>query len=380
MALLVLLQARKERLVFNIVLCAFLIRVLFMLVDYYHIFSLPGSGGDSEDFNQYALDNQRKNEYYYVTNYELFLTYLYALTDCSRLFAQYLNVLLGTLSLVFLNKSLKLMKIDVRTRCKCILLFAFLPNMIIFSSILLREAWIEFFIILSVYHFIKWFLYKKRYSLLFCFLCVLSATWMHNGCIALLIGYMICVVFYDRNNNRIKFSRRSIFTLTLMVLLMLFLFLNAETLFAKFGNLDEKTTSEIIEGSMENTIEAGSAYLTWLSYSNPLHLILFVPLKMFYFLFSPIPLDWRTAMDVFAFLMDSTFYVLVFYEISKYKVEDKKMYYLRFFLLLSFLVVTLMFSLGTIASGTAIRHRAKIFSLLVVCYGLSKVYGLKAKR
>ena len=38
----------------------------------------------------------------------------------------------------------------------------------------------------------------------------------------------------------------------------------------------------------------------------------------FYFLFSPIPLDWRHLMDILTFIMDSSIYLYLLYTIIKY--------------------------------------------------------------
>ena len=62
---------------------------------------------------------------------------------------------------------------------------------------------------------------------------------------------------------------------------------------------------------------------------------------------------------------------------QKNKTEKKEQKYLIRFLLISFFIATFVFAFGTIASGTAVRHRAKLIALLFVCYGLTRVYKAK---
>lgn len=372
-----LFLAKQEKQFFHIMLWAFIFRFVLLLVDYLQIIILPGSGADSEVFHQIAVDNQASSEIEFYTNYEVFLTALYAITDCSRLFAQYLNLIMGLFTIYWLNKAMIIAQIDSIIRYKCLKCLAFLPNVAIFSVILLREAWIELFICISVYYFVKWFNERKGYkNLAASFACVIAASWMHEGCIALLLGYMICTFVYDRRTTCVHFSRYSIVALGVIALISIVLIIYADAFFGKLGQFVGLSSGEVMESVMgiSESVEAESTYLTWLSYSNPVHLILFVPLKMFYFLYSPIPFDWRGIMDVIAFLMDSLIYLFLSYKIVMTSIPNKRIRNLRAFLLVAFLITTFMFSMGTIAAGTAIRHRAKILSILLFCYGLTMTY------
>lgn len=373
--------SKSENALLRLMIWAFSLRFILLFLDYYHIIVLPGSGGDTETFHEYALNNQGSSIKDYLTNYSLFLTYLYAVTDCSRLFAQYLNLIMGMFTILWLNKAMKLANIDNKYRFRCIKILAFLPNVAIFSVILLREAWVELFIIISVYYFVKWFNDRKGIkNICISFVCIIAAAWMHVGCIALLFGYMICVLIYDRKAVRVHFSRYSIAAMIIMAVFIIVLLAYADSFFSRLSQYSGLASDEFIEAVMglQDSVEAESAYLTWLSYSNPVHLVLFVPLKMFYFLYSPIPFDWRGMMDIVAFLLDSSIYLFLSYKIVSTSIVNKKFRYLRNFLLIGFLVITFMLAMGTISSGTAIRHRAKILSLLLVCYGITMSYNKKS--
>lgn len=366
----------------KIFVLAFFVRVLLMFADYLQLFPIPGSGADTEAFHLNAVANQLVicDNWYYITNYDYFLTILYSLTDCSRLFAQYMNVIMGMIMLLYLNKTLKELYVDTRIRLQILTITSFMPNIMIFSAVLLREAWVEMFIMLSLYYFVHWYVRKGQgLHLVMSLSCVMAASWMHAGSIAVAVGYLVCILVYDRYTSKIKISKYTYVALFLVAAFVLLVLANADTLLSKLGSLEEKSVEEFVADKYNNNEDAGSTYLQWVSLSSPLEIVLYSPLKMFYFLYSPIPFDWRGLMDIIAFVFDSVIYIFLSYKIIRSKVQIKRYRYLLLFIGISFLFATLVFSFGTIASGTAIRHRAKILTLLLVCYGIAMSYNSEFK-
>ena len=345
-----------------------------MYLDCYEIVAIPGNG-DETQFNEIATSNQKANNPEYVTNYTVFLTLFYKLTDCSRILAQYVNVLMGMLFLVYLNKTLLLIEVDAKIRKVILVIATFMPNLIFFAAILLREAWIEMFLMMSIYYYVKWFLKdRKTYYAVLSILFVFCATWMHSGCIMVGIGYILSFFIYNGRTKSIQLSSSFIPVFVLIAVFVLFLISNADSFLGKFGKLGgDLATEDMMIDLYAIREEAGSTYLDWLDVTSPVQAVLFSPLKLFYFLFSPIPLDWRSPIDAIAFLLDSCIYIFLFYKIYKNNTDKKEHKYLIRFLLVSFFIAAFVFAFGTIASGTAVRHRAKIIALLFVCYGLTKV-------
>lgn len=365
--------------VFRLFTLGFFIRVIVMFLDYYEIVGIPGNG-DETQFHWTALDNQYSREETKITNYTVFLTIFYRLTNCSRLLAQYLNVLMGMFFLVYLNKTLKIVNAENKIRKRLLVIATFMPNLIIFSSILLREAWIEMFVMMSIYHYVNWFIRDgKSYHAFMSLVFVLCASWMHSGCVVIVIGYLLSFVFFERNTKQIKTSNTFIPSLFLLSLFAAFLYYNASLFSDKFGSISNVAAEDMMVDMYTVTGDSGSTYLSWLNVTTPLQAVFFSPLKMFYFLFSPIPFDWRNLLDVIAFTMDSMIYIFLFYQIYRNWTNSKENRYLICFLLISFFIATFVFAFGTIASGTAVRHRAKIIALLFVCYALSKDNEVKLK-
>lgn len=374
-SLLIIVRILKESSISSVLLLAFGVRIVVMFLDYYEIVQIPGNG-DACHFHETAIDNQTTSDHFVDTNYAEFLTYFYKLTDCSRLLAQFLNVLMGMIYLLYLNNSLKIIGLKTIYRRQLIFIASFMPNLIFFSAILLREAWIEMFLMISIYHFIRWFIARgTSLDLVVSVLAVVGASWMHSGSIFVLFGYIAGMAFYNRSNKTIQFSAKVIPVFAIICIFGGLLIMSSGEFLGKFAGLLGSSASlmEVFIDIYTPKVEAGSTYLTWLNVTSPLQAIIFAPLKMFYFLFSPIPLDWRSIMDVIAFLFDSTIYLCLLYGIYLHRKEtnsEKKS--LVLFLLISFFFATFILAMGTIASGTAVRHRAKIVAILFVCYGLTK--------
>ena len=91
---------------------------------------------------------------------------------------------------------------------------------------------------------------------------------------------------------------------------------------------------------------------------------------MFYFLFSPVPWEWRGFKDILAFFIDSIWYVMLCWGI--YKSKPNAFYMVKKGLVISLLAVVFIFGLGVSNAGTAMRHRAKLLSFIVVTFCISK--------
>lgn len=117
----------------NLLSFGFLLRLFLLFADYYHWFPILHSGSDTEGFHRIALRNAHSLVKYVITNYTVFLTFVYEATDCSRLIAQFINVLLGIGIIVLVQQCMRMLKIiKLLNDCCCVLVF--LPNLTIFFS------------------------------------------------------------------------------------------------------------------------------------------------------------------------------------------------------------------------------------------------------
>lgn len=366
-----LITSRHQGMFKSILLWSLLIRILLLIGTCTDFIPLISAHSDSDAFDEMAKANQRRffQEWEILTNYTIYLTILYSFTDSCRWFAQFLNMMMSMLMLIYLRKILFLLIIPNKYRKLVLISVSFLPFNINYAVILGREAWILLFITISLYHFISWYVRNgnENLRLTLCVINLLIAMSMHSGVIGLLVGYFLAFISYDYKSNKIKITRKSYIGIFFLLVLCTIIVVEKDILLAKFMSNE---TMDYIE--YKNSSEkAESAYLTWLEYSSPEKVLLFSPLKLFYFLYSPIIFDWRGLNDALAFFLDSTVYMVATWFIFTRKVEDERLKLLKKYLLVSFWVTTFLFAFGTNSSGDAIRHREKGLCVMLVAAAIS---------
>ncbi len=194
---------------------------------------------------------------------------------------------------------------------------------------------------------------------------------MHAVVIGLMLGYVVIFLTYNPREDRFTFSTNTVFALITLAGSVVVL-VNYFDLFAeKFVNLESE---EDFVNKVNYTTDAGSAYLNWIDVTSTAQGLLYSPVKMFYFLFSPIPLDWRGVSDAAAFFLDSSVYLWLCFAVYRTR-NNRQMRWRRILsrcLMISAAIAVFVFAYGTYNSGTAVRHRAKIFSMLLVIYAASR--------
>ena len=365
---------QKDRKVKELLVIAYILRVLIVLADTNQWFHVPLTGADDEGMHRYAAANQYLKETLHLTNYTTVLTFIYSITGTSRAFAQYFNVILGIGVLAFLNESLKLLGIDIKTLRSVLTLAVYMPMLVILSGILLREAWCQMFLMMSLYYFLRWFVGRGgQLSVVISLACVFGASWMHGGCVAVAVGYFMGFLFYNPRTKTNSFSYRSVIAAILLIAFVMIFTANMNILGSKFSKYAEMESEEVFILRANAKSDAGSQYLMWLpQVENPLIGLLYSPLKIFYFLFSPIPFDWRSIKDFQSFILDSIIYIYLLWKLFKTKVTQKWAVHLRNYMFAIFFIITFVFSYGTNVAGTAIRHRSKSVAILFVAYAVTK--------
>ncbi len=354
----------------SIIFIGFTLRIFILLADYFKWFPIINSGADSELFHLVASNNVQNYANDLKTNYTIFLTFIYRLTDCSRIIAQFINVLMGLSIILMVQSMLKRLGVDLQRLKYVMLILALMPNLNIFSAILLREAWIEFFVTLSLLCFVNWFLRGGVLYIVLSIAAVLSASFMHAGVIGVLIGYTVAYIIYNPSTQKVTISRNTIISLVFLLAISTVASSSMGLFTGKFAEYDN--IEDIVEVT-NRTSGGGSDYLTWISTNSVAQSLLFAPLKMVYFLFSPLPTEWRGPTDMVGFLIDGAIYLMMFITIFKCRAASQTTKQLKRFLMVSIVVVTFIFGYGTTNAGTAFRHRNKIISLVVVTYAISTI-------
>lgn len=361
-----------------IIFTSFIIRILFLIIDlkYRDVFIIPHSGNDTENFYNTGLLISRNlillNESIYGGVYSKFLGLLFYVYGDDRVFAQYLNILFAITAILITIKILKMMNVSPKVQTIMVMIMAFLPHSIIFSSILLRESLISLLLLISLYFFASWF---KKGNVAYAFLSilfVLIASTLHSAVVGITIGYLFAFIFYKRTRNKIEFSAQSVIPFSLFAILLSYTLIFPESttnlpFFNKFTHALEDGDSiyDVASGSGRG----GSAYLSSLQINNIVQLIMFSPIKMLYFFASPMPWDIRNFNDLISFLFDALFYIISFLLIIKNIKFIKKNPFL-IIMVICLITALFIFGVGISNAGTALRHRFKLFYFVIIALGV----------
>ena len=369
----VVVKNNNARLLIVVFLC---LRVFLLYFDYYgkDIANVLHSGGDSERFHQFALiisKNLNMMSEISYTKYTDFLGILYWIIGDQRFFSQFLNVVIGMWSIFIFYKILDLFKLKDSKKLFLLALYGFYPQNIIFSSILLREALILFFFIYSMLFFIQWLRSNSRIHIYKTIIFVLLSAVFHPGMLLGLLVYGFVFLFFDVKNNKFNYSfkRKTLFILVVGLAISLISY-NTSILTGKFSFLLLEENTGLIDAYQSGSAveKGGATYLSNFQINSITDLIFLTPLRLIYFIFSPMPNDVRNLGDIAAIVLDSSiFYFLFFIIVRKIKIMYRSVFKIlpKVFIIL-FLIIAVGFAIGTENSGTAMRHRTKIFPILMI--------------
>ncbi len=298
---------------------------------------------------------------------------LYAVFGENMRIPVYYNILFSLYAELMLYKILTVLNLKRRTIYFFTILYILLPWKALMSLYLMREAIPSFLIILGLYFFILWIKNGRNKHFIYCFISSTTALLFHSGLLPFLIVYSIFYMVYDVKQKKVCLSKKAFFRMAILcVFSMVFSICFGEALIAKFLFLmvelpEEKISAWSRYWTEDMAMRVDSLYLTWLPYNTISDIFLQSPLRAFYFLYSPLPWDFRGIKDVLAFSIDSMVQIscmLYIIRNSKYVQDEyKTLLKLLFF---AFILNALVFGAGTFGSGTALRHRAKFVSVLVL--------------
>ena len=358
--------------VVTIILVGYFLRLLLLFWDIYFrdVFDLIHSGIDSEMFYRESVRQLHGLFVNRPGTYQSFLYYVFRLFGQQRIIAQYINLLLGFSGILLTLQIFQRFRTNRRAGKIMLAVGMFAPNFMILNVILLREALVACALIVSFYCFVLWFKDNKFGGLVLAVTFTLIAASFHSAAIAPAIGYAICIVFYDRNRGTFRFKATTVFLIVICIAVVYVIDqLFGATVFRRFIGVDSIPALMAAAGRAEQ----GEAVYSILIFTgnDALDFLVNTPLRMVYFILSPLPWDWRGIIDVLAFAMSSSFYGYVYYlaykALRNRQSENRQMIIL---LLLIAIISAFIFGWGVSNAGTAMRHRDKFFLLHLLMFGL----------
>lgn len=299
----------------------------------------------------------------------------------SSLLLQTLNCALGTLIVAFAMGTVQVVAPRTHLDRKIGWWLAVYPSLMLYSAITMREVAIVLPSVAAVYCLVKWRAVRRYRLLAWTVVWALVGQLFHTGMITMTvavvaIGLFFVVKEHGRHLFAIRFGKADLAVASVTLVLMCVLVGVAwVAISAGYGvdKLQRLLTTDIVTAlsSWQDEVARGRAgYLGSLSPRSALDLVAQVPIRMVYFLGAPFLWQVSGLRDVLGFI-DGLVYVGLVIAIVFHARRGAGAHPTYRILVVLGLLVIVGFSLVTSNYGTAFRHRAKFFPILVslVAYG-----------
>jgi len=370
-----ILWTKKKPYLKDFILVAFLLRALCVLINEYEIIILPDSQDDARTFELIA----RK----FSSNYGLmivldffkndslltprFISIFYTIFGESKMMAQCISVIFGTLS-VYMVYYLSNELWDHHSAKKAAWVAAFFPNLILYSSLTLREPYIVFFLLIGLIGILR-FMQKNSFN---SFLQAITGFYLlifFHGPAA--VGGFIFLFYLILNlikkqiknlyNSRLNLSS---FFIIIISLIPLTLFLTNNYKIPYIGGVQTLFEIENSFYHINNFMVDTASYPSWLIINNISELFTKTIFKILYFLFSPFIWDIKSSYHLIG-LFDGTLYLIFTIYVIKNRHSIWQNPITRLFLLI-FICYIVIYGLGVGNFGQGIRHRSKFVVMLII--------------
>ena len=362
----------------TVLIASFMIRLLILLWDVYarDIFILPNSEGDAQAYfeisSSYAWGGRRNTVD--LGHFPFYSGQLFKLIGVQRLTVQFINIYLAMCSLVLVYRILCMLELSPKVREKTMLIASFLPNLMMITTFFLQESVISFCIITSIYFFTCWWTKRKLFYLVPAVAFSLLGSLLHMGALVAALGTISMLVLVGNKERRLKVSPFKIAAMVVVGFAFLLVMLSSGDTFTGKIRGDEGLSAESILYEVNVRTDGGASYSVGIQGLPPaVDLVVNTPIRMVYFIFSPLPWMWRGPNDIIAFFGSTIFYFYTSYVAYK-AYRSRPIKGLPDANIGSFLVVMtvimalagIMFGWGVANAGSALRHREKFTYLCLV--------------
>ena len=360
----------KDPVLRNILIIAFALRTGLALFNAF-ISPLPDSGADAISFERIGWDyaqawnmglevNSRSAAYIYSK----VIGVIYFILGRVPLSVQFVNVVLGVFIVYYVYKIIIELGATKRSAQTGSVITALFPTLCLYSAITLRENFISFFAIVSVFYFFKWLnsgtISKSVLAVTF----LLLSSALFGAMIVIGIVYAVFFIFYQAKIKKWRLISKQtflgIFIVTIGIILFSFFLANKLP-----SDLRLIFSPDYMGDRVTSGARGGAAYLVGFTPNSIVDIIIQTPVRIVYFLFAPFP--WMiSSPDQILGLIDALLYlVLVFYSIRGLKYHKKYNNPAFWAVALMLIIMMATFAWGISNFGTAIRHRQKIVWLII---------------
>jgi hypothetical protein len=244
-------------------------------------------------------------------------------------------------------------------------LCAALPASVFFSTVILRESFCTIGVAYGCYYLLRANKFASVRDYLLSALWFTLAAVVHYGCVVLLLGLVVVALMSTRTQasgmRKIWFTGGAV-VLAFGLVVLLFQFGLLERLAPRFSS--EGLSVDTVGGVVEESYDRGRTdYMRGLEATSMSRLSWTAPIRFVFFLVTPFPWMIRKVIDLVAFF-DAIAYIVGIYWIWRARTHVRRHAGMMSVLLCCTLGL-FVFAMGTFNFGTAVRHRAKFFPVVM---------------
>jgi len=281
--------------------------------------------------------------------------------------------LLSALIILQITKDLKFSDED---RFFCLIIYCFFPSSILITSVMLREVFQLLFVNLAFFFLIKSFISSKLKSVLLFVLSIITlviAAQFHKGLVIFAPLSVILSIIYLAilGVDKLKIPNKKILITSMLIFISFCLVITIKFKLESINFQYDEFISKMIErleNQNNNQHYSRASYIHIIEMENILDIIFFIPEMFINYFIQPIPSYIDTFGDYIAFfeniLRIAFIAFCIFFSFNK-DVPNRKIFILLF---LNFLLLELVWSIGTVNYGTAIRHHIPGLGLILICF------------
>jgi hypothetical protein len=296
--------------------------------------------------------------------YSIFLGAIYFLTIDSIFMGSLISCLAWFVSAIFLDKTIKLLGVNKKQRDLALLVYAIIPSSILFTSITLREVYQLLFINLLIYGSLKILLTQKIKSWFIVLISGLGMGALHFGLVLYaILGALTTFYFTSIRGGRIFSLELIIFYTPLIILLGI----AGNYLFVELVPFDfSDGIAAAVQSYQAGHNEARAMYTLQPEIDGLFGLLLFMPVSLGQYMLEPMPWKIQTLLDMALFIENIFRLFLIFIAIRSIFRINKELKPALIFLVLMFFALELMWAIGTVNWGSAVRHHIPGMGLLTI--------------
>lgn len=303
---------------------------------------------------------------------------IYFISGRVPLLVQFVDVVLGVFIVYYVYKIIIELGATRRSAQIGSVITALFPTLCLYSAITLRENFISFFAIVSVFYFFKWLNSGTVSKLVLAVAFLLLSSVLNGAMIVIGVVYAIFFIFYEPKIKKwrlmSKQSLLGVFIVTLGIILFSFFLMNKIP-----SDLRLVFSPDYMGGRVTKAARGGAAYLVGFTPNSILDIIIQTPVRIVHFLFAPFLWMISSLGQILGLIGALMYLVLVFYSIRGFKYLKKYNNPAFWAVALMLLIMIATFAWGTSNFGTAIRHRQKIVWLIIVVSSLGIARSWLAK-